>query len=96
MLENKNPTFPRYTAEADPEFLDNVCKSTREIMGDLLTVRKLIAAEMIAFPSTDLVKTGIHIAFGQMTMLQWLNFFLLHEAHHLFSIFKLAAELKKK
>jgi uncharacterized damage-inducible protein DinB len=96
MLENKNPTFPRYTAEADPEFPDNVCKSTREIMGDLITVRKLMAAEIIAFPSTDLVKTGIHPAFGQMSLLQWLNFFLLHEAHHLFTIFKLAAELKKK
>jgi hypothetical protein len=31
-----------------------------------------------------------------MTILQWMNFFLLHEAHHLFTIFKLAAELKKE
>jgi uncharacterized damage-inducible protein DinB len=96
ILENKNPTFPRYSAEGDPEFLDNVGKSTREVIGDLLTVRKLMAAEIIAFPSTDLVKTGIHPAFGQMTLLQWMNFFLLHEAHHLFAIFKLAVELKKK
>jgi len=96
ILENKNPTFTRYTAEGDPAFLDNVGKSTREIIGDLLTVRKHMAAEIIAFPSTDLVKTGIHPAFGQMNMLQWLNFFLLHEAHHLFTVFKLASVLKKK
>jgi hypothetical protein len=30
-----------------------------------------------------------------MNMVQWFNFFLLHEAHHLFTIFKLAAELRK-
>ena len=95
ILENNNPTFPRYTAEADPEFLDNCGKSTREIMHDMITVRKILAAEITTFPDTDFVKTGIHPVFGQMTLTQWLNFFLLHEAHHLFTIFKLAAELKK-
>ncbi|MEO7983068.1 MAG: DinB family protein [Bacteroidota bacterium] len=95
ILENSHPSFPRYTAEADPEFLDNCGKSTREIMGDMITVRKQMAAEMIAFPPADLEKKGTHPVFGQMTLMQWLNFFLLHEAHHLFAIFKMAAELKK-
>ena len=61
----------------------------------MITIRKQMAAEMTGFPPTDLVKTGTHPAFGQMTLMQWLNFFLLHEAHHLFTIFKLGAELKK-
>jgi hypothetical protein len=29
-----------------------------------------------------------------MNLLQWINFFLLHEAHHLFTIFRLTATLK--
>jgi len=95
ILENNHPVFPRYTAEADPEFLDNCHKSTREIMGDMITVRKQMAAEITAFPPQDLVKTGTHPAFGKLTLTEWLNFFLLHEAHHLFTIFKMAAELKK-
>ncbi|MEI2739112.1 MAG: DinB family protein [Chitinophagaceae bacterium] len=95
ILEKDNPAFPRYTAEADPEFLDNCGKSTREVMQDLITVRKQMSAEIIAFPETDLAKTGTHPAFGEMTLFQWLNFFLLHEAHHLFTIFKLAGTLKK-
>lgn len=95
ILENTNPIFSSYTAEADPEFLDNCGKSTREIMQDLITVRKQMAAEMTSFPLSDLIKTGIHPVFGKMTLLQWLNFFLLHEAHHLFTNFKLAAELRK-
>ena len=95
MLDNDDPSFSRYTAEADPLFLDNCGKSTREIMQDMITVRKEMAAAMLAFTERDLARTGIHPAFGKMNISQWLNFFLLHEAHHLFTIFKLAAELKK-
>ncbi len=95
ILENTNPSFSRYSAEADVIFLDNCHKSTREIMQDLLSIRKEIASGMLYFEAADLAKTGVHPAFGKMSLMQWLNFFLLHEAHHLFTIFKLGAELKK-
>lgn len=95
MLAGNNPEFPRYNAEADPLFHDNLTRSSREVMQDLLTTRKEIVAEILLLPETDLPKTGTHPVFGQMTMIQWLNFFLLHESHHLFTIFKLAAELRK-
>jgi uncharacterized damage-inducible protein DinB len=95
ILTGNHPSFSRYTAEADPLFLDNCGRSTREIMQDMFTVRKELCAEMLGFPQSDLLKKGTHPVFGSMTLLQWLNFFLLHEAHHLFTIFKLAAELRK-
>lgn len=96
MLENTAPRFDRYSAEGDPLFADNCCRSTREIMQDLLTVRKEMSAAMLSFTPADLAKTGTHPFFGTMTIQQWLNFFLLHEAHHMFTVFKLAAELKKE
>jgi len=95
ILEGNNPAFSRYTAEGDPLFLDNCHKTFREIMQDFIALRKEIASGILTFPETDYTKTGVHPAFGEMTLLQWLNFFLLHEAHHLFNIFKLAAELRK-
>ena len=95
ILMQNNPRFERYTAEADPLFHDNCTRPTREIMQDLITTRKEMAAEILTFSENDLKKTGEHPAFGKMTLVQWLNFFLLHEAHHLFAIFKMAAELKK-
>jgi uncharacterized damage-inducible protein DinB len=95
MLEEENPSFPRYTAETDPMFHDNCEKSSREIMQDLITTRKEMAAGILSFKEADFMKTGQHPVFGQMNLIQWLNFFLLHEAHHLFTIFRLAAELKK-
>jgi len=95
MLEGNNPGFDRYTAEGDPLFHDHVLKSSREIIQELLAIRKEIASGMLNFNETDLARRGTHPVYGSMDMTQWLNFFLLHEAHHLFTIFKLAAELKK-
>lgn len=95
ILEGQNPAFTRYTAEGDPLFHDNCTRSSREILQDLITTRKEINNGILSFPATDLVKTAVHPAYGKLTLLQWLNFFLLHEAHHLFTIFKLAGELKK-
>src|SRR5258705_7240250 len=95
ILDEENPVFERYTAEADPLFLDNCAKSTREIMQDMLTTRKEMAAGLLSFTENDLKKTGEHPVFGKMNIVQWLNFFLLHEAHHLFTVFKMAATLKQ-
>ncbi len=96
VLDGTNPRFERYTADADPLFLENCSKSSREVMQDLLSVRKELAAGVLSFQDADLVKRGVHPYFGEMTLLEWLNFFLLHEAHHLFTIFKLSAALKKE
>ncbi|PZR29599.1 MAG: hypothetical protein DI535_02475 [Citrobacter freundii] len=95
MLEGFNPIFDRYSAEGDPLFHDHCGKSSREVMQDLLSTRKEIASGMLSFNENDLAKLGTHPVYGAMNMIQWLNFFLLHEAHHLFTIFKLAAEIRK-
>ena len=95
ILNGTSPKFDRYTAETDPLFHDNCAKSTREIMQDLLTTRKEMSAEILNFSPEDFKKTGEHPLFGNMDLTKWLNFFLLHEAHHLFTIFKLAAGFRK-
>jgi len=95
ILTGNNPIFDRYTAEADPYFPENCSKSTREVMQDLITLRKDIAAEISGLPDDELNKTGEHPVFGQMNLLLWNHFFLLHEAHHLLTIFKMAAALKR-
>lgn len=95
ILEGNTPSFERYTAESDPLFLDNCHKTFREVMQDFIALRKEISGGILSLPETDHAKKGVHPAFGEMTLLQWINFFLLHEAHHLFAVFKMAAELKK-
>jgi uncharacterized damage-inducible protein DinB len=94
ILESNNPSFERYSADSDPQFHDYCEKSTYEVMQNLLATRKEMAAEIVNFKEEDFDKTGSHPIYGPLTMVQWLNFFLLHEAHHLFVIFKMAAELR--
>jgi len=76
-------------------FHDNCSKVTREIIQDLITTRREIIAKSFSLKDKELRRIGIHLAFGEMTIIMWLNFFLLHEAHHLFTIFKLVPELRK-
>jgi hypothetical protein len=95
MLHEENPRFPRYSADDDPDFLDNCHKSTREIMQDIISTRKEMATGSLAIQEKDLEKTGTHPLFGTMNVSQWMNFFLLHEAHHFYTILKLTGELKK-
>ena len=95
ILDEETPVFTAYTAEADPLFHDNCSKSSREVMQDLLTIRKELSNGILSFRESDMAKQGSHPVYGKMTLLQWLNFFLIHEAHHLFTIFKMSAELKK-
>ncbi len=95
IINNENPEFKRYTAESDTVFLENCEKTTREIMHDMIVTRKVMAAKVMALPDSVLLRKGIHPIFGTMTILQWINFFLLHEAHHLFAIIKLKAAFSK-
>lgn len=95
ILCDENPVFPRYTAESDPLFHDNCAKSTREIMQDLIATRRELISKILSLNEESIKRTGHHPVFGTMNLKQWSNFFLLHEAHHLFTTFKLAAELRK-
>jgi len=95
IIREVDPSFPRYSADADPLFLDNCHKTTREIMQDYITIRKDMVMRTMNLSDAELEKKGTHPFFGKMNMVQWLNFFLMHESHHLFTIFKLTAELKR-
>jgi len=95
ILSEERPQFQRYVAESDPLFYDNCSRVTREIIQDLITTRREIIAKTFSLKDEELRRVGIHVAFGEMTVIMWLNFFLLHEAHHLFTIFKLVPELRK-
>lgn len=95
IMNEENPSISRYTAETDPLFYDNCTRPTREIIVDLINTRKLLTAKLLSLNRTQLERCGKHPAYGQMNILQWTEFFLLHEAHHLLTIFKQAAELRK-
>ncbi len=95
ILQEDNRSFPRYTAESDPLFHDNLTRGTSAILQDLESKREGITAMLNSLREEEVKRIGIHPVYGPMTILQWTEFFLLHEAYHLFTIFKLGAELRK-
>lgn len=44
----------------------------------------------------ELDRTGVHKKYGDLNIVQWIEFFLLHEAHHLFTIFQLTNDTDLK
>jgi uncharacterized damage-inducible protein DinB len=96
ILDEENPQFGRYVAEADPLFHDCCSKSTREVMQDLIATRRELIGKLLSLDEGQVERTGGHPLFGNMTITKWLNFFVLHEAHHLFTIFKLAPAVRNE
>ena len=85
------PAFGRYVADNDPRFLEAANKSVAQLLEQLRTDRQIIQKTL---DSISMQRTAIHARFGKMDVPQWLEFFLLHEAHHLYTIFMLTADLR--
>jgi uncharacterized damage-inducible protein DinB len=96
ILDEDQPQFARYVPEMDPLFHDNCTKTTREIMQDLIATRREMIDKILPLGDQQLRRTGAHPLYGDMDVIHWLHFFILHESHHLFTIFKLVPGARKE
>ncbi len=90
LLTVHEPVFEAYRAENDPEFVRWLSKSSHQLIDELNEDRITLAGLVTKMKENELKRVGIHSKFGKLTALNWTEFFLLHEAHHLFTIFRLA------
>jgi DinB superfamily len=89
ILSANPPVFEAYRAENDQEFEKWLQKELTELMVNIKSVRRTIIDELSKLTQTELSRVGIHLKFGKLTVIDWTEFFVLHEAHHLFTIFRL-------
>jgi hypothetical protein len=89
ILNYESPVFERYNADIDPEFVTWQNRGTGNLLGQLFIDRETILALTIELQPEQLSRIGIHRKYGKMNILEWTEFFLLHEAHHIFTIFQL-------
>lgn len=87
--QENDPLFDRYVADNDPAFIACCKRSLKELLNDLAAQRTLIINHLMILTGAAISKTGRHPKYGLLTVAEWTEFFLLHEAHHLFSIFML-------
>lgn len=90
MLKGGTPSFNAYKADNEPDFLHARELPLTELMNRLNGNRRQILELITNLPDDELLLQGTHPKFGKMTITEWTEFFLLHEAHHLFTIFRLA------
>jgi uncharacterized damage-inducible protein DinB len=85
------PLLPRYRAEDedDAEWPQWIALPTDEIAKCLRSSRAQLVSEVGHLSAVEFSRIGIHSKFGEMTLGQWLEFFLLHESRHLLTVMQL-------
>ena len=95
MQEEKDPEFPRYIAAEDPQFPPLLEKTLDQLLGQIDEQRALIFDQLKNMDEPTLERTGLHPVYGRFPVKKWAEFFLLHESHHLYTIFMLVQDLHK-
>lgn len=95
LTENK-PALPRYRAEEDPDWERWRKRPYGELIGAFAELRGELVNKLKLLNDEDFERVGVHPAFGEMALSQWLEFFLVHEGHHLYLIFQQVRTLQQR
>lgn len=93
MLSEHAPEFPRYRAEEDSEWPAWSGLPTQQVLVRLSSMRTKLMARLRSLTEEDFQRTGVHPKFGAMSLALWLEFFLVHEAHHLYVALQLVRKI---
>jgi hypothetical protein len=84
ILTEDEPRLARYRAEEDPQWpkwpampIDEMLRRLKTLRGDLIELVNNLSPDQLR-------RIGMHPTFGEMNIVLWVEFFLLHEAHHLY------------
>jgi DinB family protein len=94
ILSENAPEFPRYRAEDDPEWLAWTSLPTSQLLVRISSMRAKLMARLRSLGEEQFERTGVHSRFGAMSLSLWLEFFLVHEAHHLYVVLQLVRSTK--
>ncbi len=84
ILHEEKPQLGRYSAEKDSEWPTWSRLPVDEVLRRLKDARRRLIEWVTSLSRDQVSRTGLHPTFGEMSIPQWLEFFLLHEAHHLY------------
>jgi hypothetical protein len=90
ILAEDTPLIPAYRAETDPGWPAWRSLPPDKVLARLRALRKELFGLVSTLTPAQLARTGAHTTLGPLTVEQWLEFFLVHEAHHLYVVMKRA------
>jgi hypothetical protein len=94
MLKENQPSFERYVADNDPVFHEYQKRSLTQLLETVSSDRVTLLNSLKKLNEDQLNRTGKHKMYGFIRLARWCDFFLLHEAHHLWTIFQLTAAMR--
>jgi hypothetical protein len=95
ILGEERPQLARYRAEEDPEWPRWSALHTDEVLSRMRRLRGEILGRIRELSPAQLARVGVHPLFGEMAIPGWLEFFLLHEAHHRYVVMIRLGEARK-
>jgi len=96
LLTEDRPPLGRYRAEEDPEWPAWAPLPADEVVRRLRALRAELVGLVRSLSPAQAARTGLHPTFGEMDVAGWLNFFLLHEAHHLYTALVRVGEASRR
>ena len=94
VLREDAPVFPRYDESEDPAWERWATLPVTQVWAALDARRGALVSAVAPLAPEQLARTGVHAKFGPMDVPRWLEFFLVHEAHHLYVSLQRLAEAR--
>ena len=95
LLHEERPNLGTYRAEQDSEWPSWRSLPLDEALRRLRGARARLIARVGTLSDEQARRVGIHPALGEMDVGRWLEFFLLHEAHHLYFMMRRLGEARQ-
>jgi hypothetical protein len=90
ILGEDRPNLSRYRTEDDPGAGPWFALPVAQVIARLRELRARLVERVANLSPEEFRRIGVHPALGDMPVTLWLEFFLVHEGHHLYVILKLA------
>jgi hypothetical protein len=95
ILGESAPQLGRYRAEEDSAWPEWSGLSTEDVLSRHQAGRAEFIRLAKGLSHTDASRIGIHPILGDMSLALWVEFFLLHEAHHLYVVMTRLGQAKR-
>lgn len=95
IVREERPLLGTYRAEQDPEWPSWTRLSFDEALERLRERRRRLIAWTNSLSDDQADRVGIHPVLGPMNVGRWLEFFLVHEAHHLYFVMRRLGEARR-
>lgn len=93
IMSTFNAVITPYQASEDDAFVNTSQLPVRDLLTRLNGHRQVINEFYFNLNSGELSRKGKHTELGNFSIALWAEYFLLHEAHHIFQIFRMSNTL---